>query len=189
MIARVRGVIAASIASGSRLNVVRSISANTGTALASMTAEAVEKKVYGGTITSSWARIPAASSAIRNETVPLTTAIPCLQPCFAAKRFSNLATSRPSSLPQLPLRSTSSNRFSSVLPKTGQAGKGRVRTGLPPSRASLISNRSHPVSCKSVCSEQNGQAFQWKPEFPDGFVIEKSDSLYVDRSKFNEWQV
>ncbi len=56
--ALVRGVIADSTAAGSRLKVCRSTSANTGIALASTTAEAVEMNVYGGTMTSSSARMP-----------------------------------------------------------------------------------------------------------------------------------
>ena len=45
MMALVRGVIAASTAAGSRLNVCRSMSANTGIAFASITADAVETNV------------------------------------------------------------------------------------------------------------------------------------------------
>ena len=45
MMARVRGVMAASTALGSRLKVSRSMSANTGTALASTTAVAVARNV------------------------------------------------------------------------------------------------------------------------------------------------
>lgn len=76
MIARVRGVIAASTACGSMLKVARSMSTNTGTQLASTTAVAVERNVYAGTMTSSSACRPAAINAMRSETVPLTTAMP-----------------------------------------------------------------------------------------------------------------
>src|SRR5438477_12937711 len=73
MIARVRGVMAVSTAFGSRLKVFKSMSANTGIALDSTTADAVEKNVYGGMITSSSAWMPAAINAMRKETVPVTT--------------------------------------------------------------------------------------------------------------------
>jgi len=53
MIAFVYGVMAASTAAGSRQNVSRSMSANTGTAPTEMTELADAMKVYGGTITSS----------------------------------------------------------------------------------------------------------------------------------------
>src|ERR1035438_3435269 len=76
--------------------------------------------------------MPAAIRATRRETVPLTTPMPCLVPCMAAKRCSNSATSGPWCLPHLPLRSARSRRASSGSPKTGQAVKGRVRTGVPP---------------------------------------------------------
>ena len=148
---RVRGVIAASTAPGSRLNVSRSMSANTGTAFASTTAEAVEMNVYGGTMTSSSAWMPAASSAIRSETVPLTTATPWPQPCIAAKRRSNSSTCWPSSLPHSPLRSVRSRRSSSASPKMGQEGNGRVRIGDPPNRASTMSSelvQSPVASCQ-----------------------------------------
>src|ERR1039458_5465437 len=135
MTTRVRGVMAASTALGSRLKVSSSMSANTGTALASITAVAVARNVYGGTITSSSALMPAAIRATRRETVPLTTPMLCLAPCMAAKRCSNSATSGPWCLPHLPLRSARSSRASSGSPKIGQAVKGRVRTGVPPRMA------------------------------------------------------
>src|SRR5947209_16058515 len=75
---------------------------------------------------------------MRSETVPLTTPMPCLQPCIAAKRLSKSATSGPSSFPHWPLRRVFTRRCSSALPKIGQAGNGFVRTGLPPSRASIF---------------------------------------------------
>src|ERR1019366_5329568 len=81
--------------------------------------------------------MPAAISATRSETVPLTTPMPCLTPCMAAKRCSNSATSGPLSLPHLPLRSARSSPSSSGSPKTGQVVKGRVRSGVPPRTAKV----------------------------------------------------
>jgi len=89
-------------------------------------------------MTSSSASMPAASSAIRSDTVPLATAIPCRQPCASANRRSNSPTCGPSSLPHCPLRSVASRRSSSARSKTGHAGNGRVRSGGPPKRASKL---------------------------------------------------
>src|SRR5215510_8967262 len=74
--------------------------------------------------------MPAAIKAIRSDTVPFTTAMPCLQPCIAAKRLSNSATSRPCNRPHFPLRNTRNSRRSSSLSKTGQDMNGRVRVGF-----------------------------------------------------------
>src|SRR5438874_5309890 len=82
--------------------------------------------------------MPPASNAMRNDTVPLTTPIACLQPCMDAKRRSNSATCLPSRRPQLPLRNVPSSRRSSALPKIGQPVNGRLRTGFPPKSANLI---------------------------------------------------
>jgi len=82
-------------------------------------------------MTSSSARMPGRERAMRRETVPLTTAMPCLQPCMAAKRFSKFG--------DLPAIQSSHFRCAAFavgvslrLAKMGQGVISRVRTGLPP---------------------------------------------------------
>ena len=74
MIALVRGVIAAFAASGSRLYVCGSTSANTGVAPVWRIELAVAIKDIDGQITSSSGPIPSVSSARCNEVVQLDTA-------------------------------------------------------------------------------------------------------------------
>ena len=87
-------------------------------------------------MTSSSAGMPAAISAMRRETVPFTTAMPCLQPCIAANRFQ---IRRPPSVEPAPLAAVqrAEEAFSSGSPKIGQVVKGLSRTGGPPNRASI----------------------------------------------------
>ena len=73
MIARVRSEIAFATESGSRQNVLGSMSANTGVAPIRLTASAVAKKVNDGTITSSPGPIPSARRPSTSASVPEPT--------------------------------------------------------------------------------------------------------------------
>src|SRR5215467_1729807 len=90
MIALVRGVTQARTLAGSMVQVSRSISANTGTAPACSTANAVLDMVSGGTITSSPGPTPAAARAACNVAVPLMKEIANLD----WKTSANLVSSR-----------------------------------------------------------------------------------------------
>ena len=80
MIARVRGVIAASTASGSIVHVAGVTSTNTGSAPAAIGAYAVALNVRAGTITSSPQPMPSALSATSIVTVPFDIKIPWRAP-------------------------------------------------------------------------------------------------------------
>ena len=80
MIARVRGVTAASTASGSIVQVASVTSTNTGSAPAAIGAYAVALNVSAGTITSSPHPIPSAFSATSIVTVPFDIKIPWRAP-------------------------------------------------------------------------------------------------------------
>jgi len=80
MIARVRGVTAASTWPGSMVSVPGTTSQNTGSAPAAIAAYGVAEKVSAGTITSSPPPIPRALSATSMVTVPLDITTPCLDP-------------------------------------------------------------------------------------------------------------
>ena len=125
MIARVRGVSTASTAAGSRLKVSRSMSAKTGTALAFDHRRRGRHEGVGrdddlvfGADAGSEERDAQSDRAVRDAQSRAR------QPCIAAKRLSNSATSVPWSRPQWPLRSVRSRRSSSGLPKIGQCGNG-----------------------------------------------------------------
>jgi hypothetical protein len=102
MIAFVRGVIAASTASGSMEPVVGSTSTNTGAALTFSTEVAVARKVYAGTITSSPLPTPIAASAICNDTVPFDTARPCRASWASANARSKASLRSPATSLQTP---------------------------------------------------------------------------------------
>ena len=80
MMALVRGVTFFSTRFGSRLNVLGSISANTGTAPSRAIEPAVAKNVNEGQITSSPGLIPRAISEQSRASVPLLTPMACLTP-------------------------------------------------------------------------------------------------------------
>jgi hypothetical protein len=103
MMARVRGVIAASIASGSMLKVTGSMSMNTGRPPALWMAPAVAKKVNGVVITSSPGLSSKALSGSRSASVPL--AHPTAN--FVAARLATASSSWATSGPMMkPWRST-----------------------------------------------------------------------------------
>ena len=76
--ARVRGVMAASMAAGEMLNVAGSMSTKTGVPPALWIAPAVAKKVNGGVMTSSPGLRSSARSGSSSASVPLAQAIACL---------------------------------------------------------------------------------------------------------------
>ena len=80
MIALVRGVIAASISSGSMLQVSGSTSTNTGVAPSSTIISAVATNVNGVVMTSSPGPMPSAISAISSASVPEPTLTQWLAP-------------------------------------------------------------------------------------------------------------
>ena len=95
MTALVRGVIAASIASGEMQNESGSMSTKTGVAPARATALAVAAKVKDGTITSSPAPMPSAIRAMCRADVPELTATHSRPPTTAANSCSKAATCGP----------------------------------------------------------------------------------------------
>ena len=95
MIARVFGVIAASIRRGSMLQVSGSMSTKTGRAPSSAITSAVAAKVKGVVITSSPAFTPSAISAISSASVPLETVTQCFVPAKVASAASSAFTSGP----------------------------------------------------------------------------------------------
>ena len=95
MIARVRGVIAASILAASMFAVSSSTSTNTGFAPISAIISAVAAKVNGVVTTSSPGFTSSASSAISSASVPEATATQCLAPVQAASRSSSSFDFRP----------------------------------------------------------------------------------------------
>jgi hypothetical protein len=94
MIARVRGVMAASTFAGSRFSVSRSMSTNTGVAPTSTMTSPTEMNVRDSVMTSSPGPIPAAIIAMCRAANPELTATPCLTPMYAQNSSSN----RPPSL-------------------------------------------------------------------------------------------
>ena len=78
MIARVRGVMAASMAAGEMLNVTGSMSTKTGVPPALWMVPAVAKKVKAGVMTSSPGFRSSASKGSSRASVPLAQPIPCL---------------------------------------------------------------------------------------------------------------
>ena len=105
MIARVRGVMAASTAAGSRFSECSSMSANTGVArsMAITLDDAMNEKLE--VITSSPGPTPVRLSAVCRPVVPLEHAIACLTPTRSANARSNDGTIGPWA--RLPERSTS----------------------------------------------------------------------------------
>ena len=79
MMARVRGVIAASISDASMLQVSGSMSTNTGLPPSSTIISAVAAKVKGVVMTSSPGFRSSAISAISSASVPLATVMQCLR--------------------------------------------------------------------------------------------------------------
>ncbi len=80
MMARVRGVIAASIAVASILQVSGSISTNTGFAPSRTITSAVAAKVNGVVMTSSPGLMSSAINEISSASVPLDTVMQCFAP-------------------------------------------------------------------------------------------------------------
>src|SRR5436190_1332803 len=138
MIARVRGVIAASTRSGSIVHVSRVTSTITGSAPAAIGAYTVAANVSAGTITSSPHPIPSALSATSIVTVPFAIRIPWRAPWYAANASSNAAALGPGSgnPPHRPPRTTASTAATSSSSPWGQSGYGVVLTGSPPEIAS-----------------------------------------------------
>ena len=95
MMARVRGVIAASTNDASISAVSGSMSTKTGFAPASTMTSAVAAKLKGVVITSSPGRISSAISAISSASVPLETVMQCRAPVRCASAASSSATSGP----------------------------------------------------------------------------------------------
>ena len=123
-IAFVRSVTAASAASGSRLSVTGSMSANTGRAPSYSAALAEATNENGLVITSSPRFTPTARSARCRPAVPLETALaykesPPTPPTRRANACSNSPTFGPSE--SSPERSTSSTARSSSTPSVGRA--------------------------------------------------------------------
>ena len=80
MMARVRGVMAASIRAGSRLSVSRSMSTKTGVAPTSTMTSPTEMNVRDSVMTSSPGPMPAAIIATWSAAKPELTATPCFAP-------------------------------------------------------------------------------------------------------------
>ena len=95
MIARVRGVIAASMAAGSSVSRAGSMSANTGVAPAITIARALKAAESGAVITSSPAPMPSARSVSASASVPVPTPTANRAPDAAANSSSNADTSGP----------------------------------------------------------------------------------------------
>ncbi len=114
-----RSVIAAAAASGSRLSVTGSMSANTGRARSYTTAFAVATNENGVVTTSSPSSTPTARSARCRPVVPDDTAEAWRAPTRSANASSNAGTRGPSE--RCPERSTSSTACSSRSPITGLA--------------------------------------------------------------------
>ncbi len=115
----VRSVTAAAAASGSRLNVTGSMSANTGRARSYTATLALATNDSGVVITSSPSLTPTARSARCSPAVPLETAMAWAAPIRCAKARSNSPRAGPSD--SRPERSTLSTRSSSASPSTGRA--------------------------------------------------------------------
>ena len=95
MIARVRGVIAASIPAASMFAVSSSTSTNTGLAPISAIISAAAAKLKGVVITSSPGFTSSASSAISSASVPEAAVTQCAAAVRAASAASSSATSGP----------------------------------------------------------------------------------------------
>src|SRR5579883_2345237 len=95
MIARVRGVMAASIRAGSMLYVSGSMSTKTGRAPSRQIVLAVAKKVYGVVMTSSPGPIPRAIKGSSRASVPEPQPTPRAAPQYSASSASSCATSGP----------------------------------------------------------------------------------------------
>src|SRR3954452_10403740 len=117
--ALVRPVIAAAAASGSRLSVRASMSANTGRARSYSIALAEATNENGDVITSSPSETPTARRARCRPAVPDETAEACRAPRRSAKAASNAGTCGPRE--SWPERSTPSTAASSSGPMTGRA--------------------------------------------------------------------
>ena len=138
MIARVRGVIAASTRSGSMHHVSGVTSTMTGRAPAAIGAYAVAANVRAGTITSSPHPTSSALHATSIVTVPFIIKTPWRAPWYAAKASSNAAAFTPGSgkPPHSPPRTTSDTASTYSSSGAGHAGYGVERTGVPPFTAS-----------------------------------------------------
>ena len=134
MIAAVRDVIAACVASGSRQNVSGSMSAKTGSAPTRRTAFAEAAKENDGTTTSSPRPIPSARKVSCSAEVPEFTAMQWRPATMSANSASNAATSGPCTTD--PLRNTRTAAAISSSPITGRAA------GTNPSL--LLDNRRSP---------------------------------------------
>src|SRR5213592_2338333 len=95
MMARVRGLMAASTAAGSRLKVPGSMSTNTGVPPALWIVPAVAKKVNAGAMTSSPGSRSSAMRGRSNASVPLAHAMPCVAPASWATAASSRGTAGP----------------------------------------------------------------------------------------------
>ena len=145
MIARVRGVMAASARAGSMHHVRSSTSTSTGTALTSTTALAVACQVSPGTITSSPGPMSRASSANCMACVPLVTSAANFEPLNAAHSLAKVAPIdlAPGQLSHTPPRCTSRRYFRSrsALRASFAPARRFLVTGLPPTIASLPMER------------------------------------------------
>src|ERR1035437_689518 len=135
IIARVPGVMAASIFVASIWNVAGSVSTKIGRAWERRTVLMVAMKVYGGTITSSPGSTPRTFKEMKSAAVPLQVASDCFAPVREANASSNFFTYWPLPRNQWPLRRTSRRAFSSVRSNFGQESKGLVRALGPPRSA------------------------------------------------------
>src|SRR6476646_8228970 len=153
MIARVRGVIAASTASGSRLKVRSSISANTGLARWNSTTLAEAMNENDEVITSSPGPIPSCAIQACRPAVPLEQATAWRVPATSANASSNRRIIGPSA--RLPDRSTSSTSSSSRPSRYGRAS-GIWRTATTSARP--WSPGSRPHRCRHGILEELGEA-------------------------------
>src|SRR5664280_1948552 len=118
--ARVRGVMAASIRPASIRYVSGSMSTKTGEAPVKRVELTVAWKVCETVITSSPGPSPRPAKMDMRATVPFETAIACLAPQNAAQRSSSSATFRPWAI--MPLFRTSVTAATSSGPRSGRAG-------------------------------------------------------------------
>src|SRR5919197_2889183 len=137
--AAVRSVTAAASASGSRLSVRGSMSANTGRAPSNSITLALATNENGEVTTSSPADTPTARSARCSPAVPLDTALACGAPTHWANSRSNSGTRGPSE--SWPERSTSITAASSSRPRRGLAS-GMVSVAVVMRRGSGAARRA-----------------------------------------------
>src|SRR6202050_2057809 len=156
-IARVRCVIAACAAAGSRLSVTGSMSANTGRARSYSAALADATNEKGLVITSSPSPTPAERSARCRPAVPLLTALASGAPTRAANALSNCARRGPSD--SWPERSTSITARSSASPSTGRASgiTSPTGTGDGPDRGPPASARAPASGIGSASTHRLGR--------------------------------